>query len=456
MIELIEISSIERSFKSIFVIVLILLFRKKLNVISTKCANIILWSLLFLYLIAPYSFLIEIRDPTKYGILQYIIKLQLFIDENIREVVKKFGYILSRANVIFVSLLFLIYIVKKIIYRNKVLKNAVSVKNDFRVEKVLKLFKLKREVDILINDKIKVPITYGVVRPKIILQSNILSDEGLLRYVLLHELTHIKNFDIIFNHIKNLIICMYWYNIFILFSSKYIENDIEILCDKLVIQKLGDSIERRKEYCSFMLKLLEQKEPTNGVILKLQPTKERMIVMKKWKEGILGVFAFLLITTLSLLMFTDVKAIEPDRVVSSEISLNSEFNDISRVTEISEKEYKSLTLGESPFYELKTANINNKTTLDGLEHKSYKFDMKSWTEPNHDGFTVKMSDTSCISGVNYSIIIKEDGKVMYRGYFQKPTTLTVKAYYNSRYEVIIDNESTDPLTYIVRINSYIR
>ncbi|HEM2745328.1 TPA: M56 family metallopeptidase [Streptococcus suis] len=456
MIELVAVSALERSIKSIFIIALILLVRRKLNIKSIKCANIILWSILFIYLIFPYSFLIKIENPSRYGILQYILEPVLIISEYIRAFVKDFGYLLSKVNRVFIASLLLIYVITQIIQRNKAMKNSIPIENDKRVIEVINLFKLKRKIDVLISDKVKVPITYGVARPKIILQSHILEDDELLRYVLIHELTHIKKFDIVFNHIKNLIACVYWYNIFILIASRYMEDDIEVLCDKLVIQRVGDTVNNRKEYCISMLKLIEQKEYTKRVVLKLHPTKERMVIMKKWKRTFSGVCAFALVMVLSLTAFADVKAVEKEQVLSSEISSDVKFNNENRVIEITDEEYNSLTLGEIPLNELRVADVDSKVTLDGLEHKSYKFNMESWTEPNHDGFTVKMSDMSCSGGLNYKLIIKENGNEIYNANFDKATTLTVKAYHNSRYEVIIVNGSTNALTYRVKINSYIR
>lgn len=456
MIEFVAVSALERSIKSIFIIALILLVRRKLNIKSIKWANMILWSILFIYLIFPYSVLIEIENPSRYGVLQYIIDLILIISEYIRAFVKDFGYLLLKINRVFVASLFLVYVIKQIVKRNKAMKNSISVENDKRVIDVLNLFKLKRKINILVNDKIKVPITYGVIRPKIILQSHILKDDELLKYVLIHELTHIKKFDIVFSHIKNLIACIYWYNLFILIASRYMEDDIEALCDKLVIQRVGDTVKNRKEYCLSMLKLIEQKENTKSVVLKLHPTKERMIIMKKWKKGFSGICAFALVASLSLTAFAEVKAAETEEIISSETPLQNRVNENGRVEEIEDEEYSRLKLEEIYSNELRSANIDDRTTLSGLGHKYYKFNMESWTEPNHDGFTVKMSEMSCTSDLNYSIIIQENGKVIYQEYFNRAVTLTVKAYHNSRFKVTIVNQSVNPLTYRVKINSYIR
>lgn len=456
MINIVRASYLEKSVKSIFIIAIILLFRQILNVKSVKRANMILWSILFIYLISPYLLLIKVVDFNQYGVLRYILEPVMIVSKYVRLLLIEIGSFLNRINRVCVSILLLTYVLVRVIKMNKALKNSTQLVNDARVEKALNLFKLKRKVSILINDKIKVPITYGIINPKIIIQSHILEDDELLKFVLVHELTHVKKFDIVFKHIKNFIACIHWYNIFILASLKFIEDDIEILCDKLVIKKLGDTVSNRKAYCLSMLKLIEQKETTNDAALKMHPTKERMIIMKQWKTSFIGVFVFVLAIALSMLTFVDVYADKGGRVISSEAPSNIALNIGNRVSEISEDEYKSLKLGEIQFNELRSANIDSKESLEGLEHKSYKFNMDSRTEANHDGFTVKMSDMSCNEGIDYIIKVKENDSVIYKKSFKKATILTVKAYRNSKYEVIIINISDNTLKYRVCINSYIR
>ena len=59
-------------------------------------------------------------------------------------------------------------------------------------------------------------------------------------------------------------------------------------------------------------------------------------------------------------------------------------------------------------------------------------------------------------GVDCFVIIKDYGTVVYKEYFTKATVLRVKADNNSRYEIIIVNQSIDTLSYRVKINSCIR
>ena len=456
MVEFVIVSTLERSIKSTFFIMLVLLTRKTLNVKSIKWADIILWSILFIYLLFPFSILIQIEGLEKYVILQYLLKPFVLISIYIKMFVQEVGYILSNLNQLMVTSILLIYTGVQVTKRNKALRNSVRIELDSRIEELVNSFRLKRRVQIYINDSIKVPITYGVICPKIIIQSQVLEDNSLLKYVIIHEMIHIKKFDIVLTHIKNLIACLHWYNPFILVASRYMEDDLELLCDKLVIQRVGDTIKNRKEYCLSMLRLVELKEIQEKSVLKLHPTKERMIIMKKWKRGLSGICTLILMIALSMTVFADIGVNENNPVIEKGDFFQEEVLEDDMVRAITEEEYEQLTLEEIPPIELNSANIDDNATLEGLAHKSYKFNMASWTQPNHNGFTVKISNASSYGGVMYNIIINQNGNTIYNRACYGDATLTVNAQNNSRYEVVILNASTNSLKYRAKINSYIR
>ena len=435
---------------------LVLLTRKTLNVKSIKWADIILWSILFIYLLFPFSILIQIEGLEKYVILQYLLKPFVLISIYIKMFVQEVGYILSNLNQLMVTSILLIYTGVQVTKRNKALRNSVRIEPDSRIEELVNSFRLKRRVQIYINDSIKVPITYGVICPKIIIQSQVLEDNSLLKYVIIHEMIHIKKFDIVLTHIKNLIACLHWYNPFILVASRYMEDDLELLCDKLVIQRVGDTIKNRKEYCLSMLRLVELKEIQEKSVLKLHPTKERMIIMKKWKRGLSGICTLILMIALSMTVFADIGVNENNPVIEKGDFFQEEVLEDDMVRVITEEEYEQLTLEEIPPIELNSANIDDNATLEGLAHKSYKFNMASWTQPNHNGFTVKISNASSYGGVMYNIIINQNGNTIYNRACYGDATLTVNAQNNSRYEVVILNASTNSLKYRAKINSYMR
>ena len=454
--EFVIVSTLERGIKSTFFIGFVLLSRRVLNIKSIKWASIILWSILFSYLLFPFSILIQIEELEKYVMLQYLLEPFVLISNYIKMFVKEIGYILSNLNQLIVASILLIYTGIQVTKRNKALKNSVRIEPDSRIEELVNSFRLKRQIQIYINDGIKVPITYGVLRPKIIIQSQVLENDNLLKYIIIHEMIHIKKFDIVFTHVKNLIACLYWYNPFILVASRYMEDDLELLCDKLVIQKVGDTVKNRKEYCLSMLQLIELKEIQEKSVLKLHPTKERMIIMKRWKRGLSGICTLVLMIALSITVFADIGVNKNNQVIENADFFQEELLEEDIVRVITEEEYEQLTLEEIPPIELNSANIDDNTTLEGLAHKSYKFNMASWTQPNHNGFTVKISNASSYGGVMYNIIINQNGNTIYNRACYGAATLTVKAQNNSRYEVIILNMSTNSLKYRAKINSYIR
>ena len=454
MVNLILSTALNRSIKSIFILAIILFIRKMLNIKSIRWANIILWMVFFVYLLFPCSILITVTDTGKCEWLQDLLQSMYVISGHIKEIEKEAGYILSPINQMFVTGLVLIYVAVQIIKRNRTMRDSVIIERGSKADEYLSLFNLRRKVDIFINDKIASPVTYGIIHPKIVLQSYIFEDDELLKYVLIHELTHIKKFDIAFSHLKNLIMCINWYNPFILGAAKYIEYDIEILCDKLVIKRAGDTREHRKEYSMAMLKLTERNE-NSRFVLKLHPTKERIIVMKKWRRTVLGIVAFAVAVGASMTSFVEVRAIEKNQVVANVESSYTPINKDNRVEEIIEKEYIELVENQEEIVPY-IADINGKETLEELSHKKYKFDMSSWTSANHDGFTVKMSNMSSKGNIDYEIIIKENGNLIYKNRFEKEATLNVKAQDGSSYEVIIDNNSVNTLKYNIKIKSYIR
>ncbi|WP_019138730.1 hypothetical protein [Peptoniphilus timonensis] len=82
--------------------------------------------------------------------------------------------------------------------------------------------------------------------------------------------------------------------------------------------------------------------------------------------------------------------------------------------------------------------------------------MDTWFGPVHDGFTVRLKDMSCSGGISYSVIIEEDGKIIYDERFASDSTLKVKAYRGSKYIVTIINQTNTTLSGKIKINSYVR
>ena len=161
-----------KSLKSIIILILILLFRRRLNLKSTKGANIILWTLLLIYLIFPKDILFSIKTYEASKFIKTIFAPSILINQAAIYITYNFPSI-SRFNRIVGSSLVIIYTLYQFIKFKKVTRNSLELKDRTHLNNCLKKFNIRREVKIYINDDLDTPITYGIFRPKIILQQSI-------------------------------------------------------------------------------------------------------------------------------------------------------------------------------------------------------------------------------------------------------------------------------------------
>lgn len=441
-----------KSLKSIIILILILLFRRRLNLKSTKGANIILWTLLLIYLIFPKDIVFSVKTYEASKFIKTIFAPSILINQAAIYITYNFPSI-SRLNRIVGSSLVISYTIYQFIKFKKALSNSLELKDRTNLNNCLKKFNIKREVKIYINDDLDTPITYGIFRPKIILQKSILKDWDLLDHVLIHELVHIERFHILLSHLKNLIICLYWYNPFLILSLKYFEKDIEINCDKIVIEKIGDSQENRKNYCQSMLKLIERQRENDKFVLNLSPTKERMLTMKNWKKTLSGTFTLLFLLFLYIPVFTNAVEVDENKVISDTEGIKEVYVNVdNRVEEITDEEYENLDLDEILLNDVGEKYVKKREIIPAFDHIDYKFNFQSFYEYNQEGFTIKTSEIHSKRDIDYTVLIVENGEKIYESRFNEGKNLKIRVNGGNNYRVIILNQSVKPITYKINIS----
>ena len=455
MFEIIKVNAVNKLIKSVLLIVAILLLRKSFNRKSIKYANKIMWSLLFVYLIIPFGVQVNIENASYGPILDACFSFIKNLNEYTELLLIKFANVLYLKKRLIAAILFLIYLIFTAIKTNKALRSANKA-NNHSINEYISSFNLKRRVEVLINDKLETPVSYGFFKPKIVLQTYILKDDIILKNVIYHEMMHIKKCDILLNYLKYMLACFYWYNIFVLLALKYIDEDMEILCDKLVINKMGGSNLAKKEYLETMLKLSSvENKKINKFVLKLNPTLERMRIMSSYKITKLGVLSLVLVFILSLNSFSYFNVEPDDKVVSSVKALDNGGELLSDKVEVIDKdEYEKINKVSDDLIALRKIDINDNRLLDGFESRIYKFNLFSPDTAYHNGFTIKLSEMSCSSGLNYVIIIQENERVIYDKTFDKEIILNVKANQDNEYKFAIINKIDKKLKYSIQINSY--
>ena len=149
--------------------------------------------------------------------------------------------------VILLSVLFCQYIAE----RGK-LQQALPMSGIPQIDEWLRSHRIKRQIRILVSDRIMTPLTYGSIKPRIILPKSMdLQDTAQLQYVLDHEFVHIRRFDSIRKILLLLIVCFHWFNPFVWIMFYFLQRDIELYCDERVIAHKDAA--NRKAYATTLI-----------------------------------------------------------------------------------------------------------------------------------------------------------------------------------------------------------
>ncbi len=101
--------------------------------------------------------------------------------------------------------------------------------------------KQKGKLPVYFSDNIETPCLYGIIRPKIYVNSETLSNEQTFRYVQEHELTHYHHGDNIWCVLRFAAIALYWYNPLVWLAVALSKKDSELACDEGTIKCLGET-----------------------------------------------------------------------------------------------------------------------------------------------------------------------------------------------------------------------
>ena len=142
-----------------------------------------------------------------------------------------------------------------------------------------------RGVPIRRCDRIRSPLTYGLIRPVVLLPKELdCGDTQELGYVLLHEGAHIRHRDAWWKLLLAAALCVHWFNPLVWCMYVCANRDLERCCDESVVRACG--LGARSEYA---LTLLKWEERRSGLLplcsdLGTPILKERVIFIMKLKK----------------------------------------------------------------------------------------------------------------------------------------------------------------------------
>lgn len=175
-------------------------------------------------------------------------------------------------------------------------RSALPVDNA-AAEAWLEAHPLRRRVRLRVSDRITTPLTYGVVRPVILLPkgTNWTDGEGL-SYVLCHELHHIRRFDAVTKLLLAAALCLHWFNPAVWVMYVLANRDLELSCDEAVVRQLGP--DRRRAYAAALIRMEERRSALAPLYnhFSKNAMEERIVAIMKIRKTSLA--ALLLAVTL--------------------------------------------------------------------------------------------------------------------------------------------------------------
>ncbi|MDE6847324.1 MAG: hypothetical protein K2J99_16380 [Lachnospiraceae bacterium] len=114
--------------------------------------------------------------------------------------------------------------------------------------------KCGRHVNVRVSDRIDAPLTYGVLRPVILLPKKTEWEKtGQLEYVLWHEYMHIHYGDNVLKLVMVATLCIHWFNPFVWAVYFLLNRDVELACDESVVRRCG--VSSKSTYANMLISM---------------------------------------------------------------------------------------------------------------------------------------------------------------------------------------------------------
>lgn len=140
--------------------------------------------------------------------------------------------------------------IQKYHYARK-LKNRLLVEHNETINSILREMGMG-QVLIFTSDDIASPMVCGLCNPVIFLPTRMnFKDTVLLRNILTHEATHIRRHDNWIKAVMLAALCIHWFNPLVWIMAKCLSSDLESACDAAVLKNYDE--EQRKGYAFSLL-----------------------------------------------------------------------------------------------------------------------------------------------------------------------------------------------------------
>jgi len=125
------------------------------------------------------------------------------------------------------------------------------------LESARETMKVRRPVQLVAIPELNSPAVFGIFQTRLLLPESTLRqlDDGELRMIFLHEMTHVRRNDVLLNYLLMAVQFLHWFNPLVWLALHRLRADRELVCDAMVIRQLRPA--ERIGYGRVLLKLME-------------------------------------------------------------------------------------------------------------------------------------------------------------------------------------------------------
>jgi beta-lactamase regulating signal transducer with metallopeptidase domain len=158
------------------------------------------------------------------------------------------------------------------------------------VEAVKARLGIRRRFLVIESEFVNAPALHGLLRPVLLLPKGFSDafDREELRHVVLHELWHLRRFDVAVNWVLSVAQALHWFNPLVWFAASRIREERELACDELALSCLEE--DERLGYGRTILKLLERFRAATpipalvGIVNHKRKMKRRLLMITNYRN----------------------------------------------------------------------------------------------------------------------------------------------------------------------------
>lgn len=183
------------------------------------------------------------------------------------------------------------------------------------VDECREILGVRRGVRVVETAAVATPSLHGLVRPMLLLPHGFLDTFSLaqLRFVLLHELAHLRRSDILVNWLTIAAQALHWFNPLVHLAAARLAEERELACDALALERLA--AEERSAYGGTVLEVLDRMRlpsPVPGLVgmtTTQRQMKRRILMIARFRpQTRYSVIAAALLAVIAMATLTDANA----------------------------------------------------------------------------------------------------------------------------------------------------